>query len=263
MTRKVRFAAQGEGYRHRAALYGGRTHLRSHVHRPPHGLRAEWLAHAWARLSANALQEHFTLPYAGQPPIPLSVPVETGEDMRRQTASDHEDTVGGVGLLTPKVRQWMPRRKNAYPGDAAQEKEKAQGLGNVIEVSTIKNFQSMSQQEDDLRALAKIMDFLRAVSIILVVMNVYWFCYEAIRLWGGHRRGGQNPDELRPHGGAVPFHPLHKELFAVLLLALSCLGTKGVKGEKIAGKKRDLDGTCRRVRAVLPQLVDTGIAAAG
>ena len=40
----------------------------------------------------------------------------------------------------------------------------------------------MSQQEDDLRALAKIMDFLRAVSIILVVMNVYWFCYEAIRL---------------------------------------------------------------------------------
>lgn len=42
----------------------------------------------------------------------------------------------------------------------------------------------MSQQEDDLRALAKIMDFLRAVSIILVVMNVYWFCYEVIRLWG-------------------------------------------------------------------------------
>ena len=42
----------------------------------------------------------------------------------------------------------------------------------------------MSQQEDDLRALAKIMDFLRAVSIILVVMNVYWFCYEVIKLWG-------------------------------------------------------------------------------
>ena len=29
----------------------------------------------------------------------------------------------------------------------------------------------MSQQEDDLRALAKIMDFLRAVSIILVVLS--------------------------------------------------------------------------------------------
>ena len=42
----------------------------------------------------------------------------------------------------------------------------------------------MSQQEDDLRALAKIMDFLRAVSIILVVAHLYWYCYEAIRLWG-------------------------------------------------------------------------------
>ena len=52
-------------------------------------------------LSANALQEHFTLPYAGQPPIPLSVPLETGEDIRGQTASDYGNTVGGVGLLTP------------------------------------------------------------------------------------------------------------------------------------------------------------------
>ena len=39
------------------------------------------------------------------------------------------------------------------------------------------------QQEDDLRALAKIMDFLRAVSIILVVMNVYWYCYTSIVEW--------------------------------------------------------------------------------
>ncbi|MBJ2191346.1 MAG: YWFCY domain-containing protein, partial [Muribaculaceae bacterium] len=35
----------------------------------------------------------------------------------------------------------------------------------------------MSQQEDDLRALAKIMDFLRAVSIILVVANLYYFTH--------------------------------------------------------------------------------------
>jgi hypothetical protein len=36
----------------------------------------------------------------------------------------------------------------------------------------------MSQQEDDLRALAKIMDFLRATSIVLVIINIYWFCPE-------------------------------------------------------------------------------------
>ena len=39
------------------------------------------------------------------------------------------------------------------------------------------------QQEDDLRGLAKVMDFMRAVSIILVVMNVYWYCYAAIVDW--------------------------------------------------------------------------------
>lgn len=39
-------------------------------------------------------------------------------------------------------------------------------------------------QEDDLRALGKIMDFLRAVSIILAIMNVYWYCYEAMHMWG-------------------------------------------------------------------------------
>ena len=51
-------------------------------------------------LSANALQEHFTLPYAGLPPVPLSVPVEAGEDMRGQGPSDDESMAGGVGLLT-------------------------------------------------------------------------------------------------------------------------------------------------------------------
>lgn len=91
----------------------------------------------------------------------------------------------------------------------------------------------MSQQEDDLRALAKIMDFLRAVSIILVVMNVYWFCYEAIRLWGVNI-GVVDKILLNFDRTAGLFHSiLYTKLFAVLLLALSCLGTKGVKGGKI------------------------------
>ena len=40
------------------------------------------------------------------------------------------------------------------------------------------------QQEDDLRGLAKTMEFMRAISILFCVINVYWFCYEAIREWG-------------------------------------------------------------------------------
>ena len=77
----------------------------------------------------------------------------------------------------------------------------------------------------------------------------------------GHRRGGQNPDELRPHGGAVPFHPLHETVCRSPACPVLS-GDKGCEGrENHLGK--NLDGTCRRVRAVLPQLVDTGIAAAG
>jgi len=33
----------------------------------------------------------------------------------------------------------------------------------------------MSQQEDDLRALAKIMDFMRGISFVLVAANMLWF----------------------------------------------------------------------------------------
>ena len=95
----------------------------------------------------------------------------------------------------------------------------------------------MSQQEDDLRALAKIVDFLRAVSIILVVMNVYWFCYEAIRLWGVDI-GVVDRILMNFNRTAGLFRSiLYTKLFAVLLLALSCLGTKGVKGEKITWGK--------------------------
>ena len=36
------------------------------------------------------------------------------------------------------------------------------------------------QQEDDLRGLAKVMEFMRAISIIFVVIHVYWYCYQAI-----------------------------------------------------------------------------------
>ena len=92
-------------------------------------------------------------------------------------------------------------------------------------------------QEDDLRALGKIMDFLRAVSIILAIMNVYWYCYEAMHIWrvtigvidriliNFNRTGGL-------------FHSIfYTKLFSLLLLALSCLGTKGVKAEKMSWSK--------------------------
>ena len=95
----------------------------------------------------------------------------------------------------------------------------------------------MSQQEDDLRALAKIMDFLRAVSIILVVMHIYWYCYEAIQLWGINigvvDKMLMNFQRTAGLFGSI----IYTKIFALVLLALSCLGTTGVKEEKITWKK--------------------------
>ena len=89
-------------------------------------------------------------------------------------------------------------------------------------------------QEDDLRALGKIMDFLRAVSIILVIMNVYWYCYEAMHIWGV-TIGVVDRILINFNRTGGLFHSiLYTKLFSLLLLALSCLGTKGVKAEKMS-----------------------------
>jgi hypothetical protein len=89
------------------------------------------------------------------------------------------------------------------------------------------------QGEDDLRGLAKIMAFMRAVSILLVLMHLYWYCYgffldhgwtlEIInKILGNFQRTA-----------GLFSHTLYTKVFAILLLALSCLGSKGVKNEKI------------------------------
>ena len=92
-------------------------------------------------------------------------------------------------------------------------------------------------QEDDLRALGKIMDFLRAVSIILAIMNVYWYCYEAMHIWGVNI-GVVDRILVNFNRTGSLFHSiLYTKLFSLLLLGLSCLGTKGVKAEKMSWGK--------------------------
>ena len=92
-------------------------------------------------------------------------------------------------------------------------------------------------QEDDLRALGKIMDFLRAVSIIMAIMNVYWYCYEAMHIWGVNI-GVVDRILVNFNRTGGLFHSiLYTKLFSLLLLRLSCLGTKGVKAEKMSWGK--------------------------
>ena len=93
------------------------------------------------------------------------------------------------------------------------------------------------QNEDDLRGLAKVMDFMRALSILFVVINVYWFCYEAIAQWGVNI-GVVDKILMNFNRTAGLFSSiLWTKIFAVVFLALSCLGTKGVKEEKITWNK--------------------------
>jgi hypothetical protein len=87
--------------------------------------------------------------------------------------------------------------------------------------------------EDDLRGLAKVMEFMRAISIIFCVINVYWFCYQAIHTWGINI-GVVDKILMNFQQKTGLFSSiLWTKLFAVVFLALSCLGTKGVKNEKI------------------------------
>ena len=91
--------------------------------------------------------------------------------------------------------------------------------------------------EDDLRGLAKVMDFMRTLSILFVVINVYWFCYEAMHEWGINigvvDKILMNFQRTAGLFGSI----LITKIIAVVFLALSCLGTKGVKEEKITWTK--------------------------
>lgn len=96
---------------------------------------------------------------------------------------------------------------------------------------------SNMQGEDDVRGLAKIMAFMRAVSILLVLMHFYWFCY------GFFLERGWTLELINKILGnfqrtaSLFSNTLYSKLFALVLLALSCLGTKGVKNEKITWAK--------------------------
>ena len=92
-------------------------------------------------------------------------------------------------------------------------------------------------QEDDLRGLSKVMDFMRALSILFVVIHIYWYCYGQILAWnvniGVIDRILLNFDRTAGLFGSI----LYTKLFAVLFLGLSCLGTKGVKEEEITWRR--------------------------
>ena len=86
-------------------------------------------------------------------------------------------------------------------------------------------------------SLAKIMEFGRAVSIFILVVHVYVYCYPSMSAWHLNLdvidRILMNFDRTTGIFGCI----LWTKLMAVLLLAISCMGTIGVKGEKITWQR--------------------------
>lgn len=93
------------------------------------------------------------------------------------------------------------------------------------------------QTEDDLRGLAKVMEFMRAISILLLIIHIYWYCYGAISNMG-ISIGIVDRILMNFQRTAGLFRSLLlTKTFALLLLALSCLGTQGIKDQNITWQK--------------------------
>ncbi len=107
----------------------------------------------------------------------------------------------------------------------------------ILDIRADTKLYSIMAQEDDLRALGKVMDFMRGISVIFLLINCYWFCYEAFQEWH-FTFGIINKILMNFQRTSGLFSSiLWTKLFCVVFLALSCLGTKGVKEEKITWPK--------------------------
>src|SRR5699024_9367666 len=126
------------------------------------------------------------------------------------------------------------RRRRHSPADcnARKRRNAVHAAYPDCQLPTIKIFTVM-QQEDDLRGLAKVMEFMRAISIVFIVIHVYWFCYSAF-VDMGINIGVVDRILLNFQRTAGLFSTLRvTKVFAFIFLGLSCLGTKGVKNQKM------------------------------
>ena len=84
-------------------------------------------------LSANALQEHFTLPYANEEPITMTVPAEErpSPDMTETTGFSTDDFhVSGAGLFSPDGSGIDPEEEAFIRAmQRKKKKKKRKGLG--------------------------------------------------------------------------------------------------------------------------------------
>ncbi|MNU20675.1 Type IV secretory system Conjugative DNA transfer [compost metagenome] len=85
---------------------------------------------------------------------------------------------------------------------------------------------------ENAEALRKIIDFIRKVSIMLLGLHYYVYCYAAFQLWGlTHKIVGQLLGSI---GNMGLFHHFYiSKTAALFLLLISLIGAKGKKNEKL------------------------------
>lgn len=81
------------------------------------------------------------------------------------------------------------------------------------------------------------MEFMRAISILFVILHCYWFCYEAFTEWKFTIRIVDKILWNFERNTGLFSSLLWTKLFSILFLGLFCLGTKRIKDEKITRTK--------------------------
>lgn len=90
------------------------------------------------------------------------------------------------------------------------------------------------QQEDDLRALESIVQFARGLGVLFLVLNVYWFCYEWMSVYG-LTYSVLDRILLNIQQTTLLFsHPVTTKVCSLLFLALGCYGTKSIPDKRIS-----------------------------
>ena len=142
------------------------------------------------------------------------------------------------GIFSPDINGPDPQEEALARRLQRKKKEETPFTRHILIVNyQPSKFFTVMQQEDDLRGLAKVMEFMRAISIVFIVIHVYWFCYSAF-VGMGINIGVVDRILLNFQRTAGLFsNLLVTKVFAFIFLGLSCLGTKGVKNQKMTWRK--------------------------
>lgn len=91
------------------------------------------------------------------------------------------------------------------------------------------------QTGENEQGLRKILDLTRTISIAILLIHFYYYCYEAFKLW--EIRSGITDRLLQNIYSTGIFTNFHKsKLIALIVLIISLFGAKGRKHEKLGLK---------------------------